>query len=282
MADTDSSGRPGNGDFHRVLSGSRGGGASDKATTGQLQAPEDSPVANPGPASGLGAGESGSGATAKSYNEPGAGETVASSGGPVTADVGPVTGQGKVEPAEEEWVGNAGGSGHVPPNPSSEGQDGPVISTREGPDPPTRPKPPEPVEPPEEEFPVPETAEVNPGEAPHSHLAMLATQDLAERQGMPANAVRLVSIEDVTWRDASLGNAQLGMAYAQVLVGGYRMVLEANGKAYEYHTSMDRVVLRGPGPAVGTVADGSAVGAGGLMAAGETSGECPEGPTGQQ
>ena len=64
-------------------------------------------------------------------------------------------------------------------------------------------------------------------------------------------------------------SCQLGMAYAQVLVEGYRMVLEANGKAYEYHTSMDRVVLRGPGPAVGTVADGSAVGAGGLMAAGE-------------
>jgi hypothetical protein len=71
----------------------------------------------------------------------------------------------------------------------------------------------------------------------------LSREDLARRLGIGAEEVRTVSLEGVEWRDASLGCPQPGMMYAQVITPGYRVVLEAEGVRYEYHTDWGRVVV---------------------------------------
>lgn len=62
-----------------------------------------------------------------------------------------------------------------------------------------------------------------------------AAADLAGRLGIPEEEVEVVSVEEVTWRDGSLGCAKPGMQYTQALVDGTRIVLEAAGSRYEYH-----------------------------------------------
>jgi hypothetical protein len=63
-----------------------------------------------------------------------------------------------------------------------------------------------------------------------------AKSDLAGRLGIPVEAVTMVSSEEVTWPDGSIGCPQPGMRYTQVLVNGSRIVLAAGGKQYHYHS----------------------------------------------
>jgi hypothetical protein len=70
----------------------------------------------------------------------------------------------------------------------------------------------------------------------------LAVADLAQLLGIAPSAITVVSVEEVTWPDASLGCPKPGMMYAQVLTPGSRIVLEVDGKTYEYHTGRGRVV----------------------------------------
>lgn len=62
-----------------------------------------------------------------------------------------------------------------------------------------------------------------------------AVRDLARRLGVDPQQVTVVSTEEVTWRDASIGCPRPGMMYPQVLTNGSRVVLEAEGQRYEYH-----------------------------------------------
>jgi hypothetical protein len=63
----------------------------------------------------------------------------------------------------------------------------------------------------------------------------LVTEDLVVRTG--AEPI-LVSAESVEWPDTSLGNPQPGMFYAQVITPGFKIILEAGGAQYEYHTDL--------------------------------------------
>ncbi|MFF0342621.1 hypothetical protein [Kribbella sp. NPDC004875] len=67
-----------------------------------------------------------------------------------------------------------------------------------------------------------------------------AKADLAQRLGVDAAQVRLVSSEEVTWPDGSLGCPEPGMRYTQALVPGNRTVLEVDGKQYSYHSGGSR------------------------------------------
>ena len=58
--------------------------------------------------------------------------------------------------------------------------------------------------------------------------------------------VKVVDLEEVTWPDASLGVPEPGKMYAQVLVKGYRVTLEATGRRFEYHTDMTVRAVRVP------------------------------------
>jgi hypothetical protein len=79
------------------------------------------------------------------------------------------------------------------------------------------------------------TDEVQPLPGSEESLAA-AIADLVEQAGLAEEEIRLVSMEAVEWRDASLGCPQEGFMYAQVITPGYLIILEAAGQEYEYHT----------------------------------------------
>ena len=62
-----------------------------------------------------------------------------------------------------------------------------------------------------------------------------AIADLAERQGVKSEEITVVSNDEVTWRDGSLGCPEPGKMYTMALTDGVRVVLEAAGETYEYH-----------------------------------------------
>ncbi|OQA44313.1 MAG: hypothetical protein BWY52_01650 [Chloroflexi bacterium ADurb.Bin325] len=70
-----------------------------------------------------------------------------------------------------------------------------------------------------------------------------ALADLAARLKVGEEEIAVRSVEAVDWPDASLGCAQPGRMYAQVITPGYRILLEAGGQVYEYHASQTRAVL---------------------------------------
>ncbi len=75
----------------------------------------------------------------------------------------------------------------------------------------------------------------------------LAVKDVTKRLNLSSEEIRLSSVEAVDWRDASLGCPQPGMMYPQVITPGFRVVLEAQGETYVYHTDAgDHIVLCQP------------------------------------
>ena len=71
-------------------------------------------------------------------------------------------------------------------------------------------------------------------------LIKKATEDLARRLSLSLTQITLVEARAVVWLDASIGCPQPGMAYAQVPEDGALIVLEAEGKRYEYHNGGKR------------------------------------------
>jgi len=62
---------------------------------------------------------------------------------------------------------------------------------------------------------------------------------LSETLNLPADQIKLISTEAVTWPDGCLGVTRMGMMCTQAVVDGFRIILEAEGKQYEYHTNQD-------------------------------------------
>lgn len=81
-----------------------------------------------------------------------------------------------------------------------------------------------------------------------AELAVLAARrDLASRTGVSVDDVRIMEFQAVDWRDSSLGCPEPGRMYLQVITPGYRVVLQAAGQSYEYHTNRgNRAVLCSP------------------------------------
>jgi hypothetical protein len=73
-----------------------------------------------------------------------------------------------------------------------------------------------------------------------------AIEDLAQRLGLDGDRISLVTVEAVEWSDASLGCPQPGMVYAQVIVPGFRVKLEAGGQEYTYHSDAGQLVVLCP------------------------------------
>lgn len=78
---------------------------------------------------------------------------------------------------------------------------------------------------------------------PNNPMLALAIGDLATRIGVSASAINVTSIDEVEWSNGSLGCPKPGLAYTQVIIPGYNIVLEAGGKAYNYHTDMRRQAI---------------------------------------
>jgi hypothetical protein len=88
-----------------------------------------------------------------------------------------------------------------------------------------------------------ESRDIQPGPGSDEALAA-AIADLSQQAGLAEDQISVVSIEAAEWSDASLGCPEEGFMYAQVITPGFRIVLEAQGQQYEYHTDQnDNVVL---------------------------------------
>jgi len=75
------------------------------------------------------------------------------------------------------------------------------------------------------------------GEVPPKILQAIR-EDLGKRLRIDdPQAPRLVRAQSVTWGDGSLGCPQPGQYYTQALVPGYWVVLEYEGRAYDYRAS---------------------------------------------
>jgi hypothetical protein len=79
-----------------------------------------------------------------------------------------------------------------------------------------------------------------------SEVVSKAKSDLAKRTGVAVSDIKTRSVEAVNWPDASLGCPQPDMMYAQVVTPGQRIVLEAGGQTYEYHSGGANVVFCPP------------------------------------
>lgn len=76
----------------------------------------------------------------------------------------------------------------------------------------------------------------SPSGTPASPTVSAAIADLAGRTGASEEQITVASVEEVTWRDGSLGCAQPGYSYTQALVDGQRITLRVDGVDYEYHS----------------------------------------------
>ncbi len=66
--------------------------------------------------------------------------------------------------------------------------------------------------------------------------ALSARQVLAQQQRVDPKAIAIISVEKVDWPDGCLGVSIEGLMCIQVITPGYRVILEVEGRRYEYHT----------------------------------------------
>lgn len=64
-----------------------------------------------------------------------------------------------------------------------------------------------------------------------------AKADLTKRLGVdPKNLTNTIHVENVTWRDGSLGLPEPNQCYTLALVPGYRITFTVDGRTHAYHT----------------------------------------------
>lgn len=95
---------------------------------------------------------------------------------------------------------------------------------------------------PTQESPMPQPS------TPHSELVQAAIDDLAEREGVDPEQIEVVSVEEVTWNDGSLGCADPDMSYTQALVPGQRITLILDGEEMAYHSGKGEPAFYCPDP----------------------------------
>ncbi|VVB96277.1 Uncharacterised protein [uncultured archaeon] len=78
---------------------------------------------------------------------------------------------------------------------------------------------------------------------PDSSVVDIAKKDLAQRLNITTVEVKLVRQELVNWRDTSLGYPEKETVYEQELTPGFRIILEAGNKTYEYHSDSNTRVV---------------------------------------
>jgi len=66
---------------------------------------------------------------------------------------------------------------------------------------------------------------------------------LADQLSLTADKITLVSTEAVTWPDGCLGIVRMGVLCTQAEVPGFKIILEADGKNYEFHTNQDGSIV---------------------------------------
>lgn len=72
---------------------------------------------------------------------------------------------------------------------------------------------------------------------------LAAINAVSQNLSLAAEQIRLVSAEAVEWPDSCLGIPTEGIACAQVITPGFRIILDAAGRQVEYHTNEDGTVI---------------------------------------
>jgi len=66
-------------------------------------------------------------------------------------------------------------------------------------------------------------------------LVSKAKDDLADKLDIDVDEIEFIAFRPVVWGDGSLGCPKPGMAYKQVLVDGYSILLKVGDIYYDYH-----------------------------------------------
>jgi len=66
-----------------------------------------------------------------------------------------------------------------------------------------------------------------------------ALADAARRTGLDTSALKVISAEQVTWPDGSLGCPAPGMMYSMALVPGHRIRIQAGTQQLDYHSALN-------------------------------------------
>lgn len=74
------------------------------------------------------------------------------------------------------------------------------------------------------------------GEVPAGLIEKILS-DLAQKIGVDKSTIQVIRSEAMIWNDGSLGCPKPGEFYTQALVNGYRVVLKAGEKEYDYRAS---------------------------------------------
>ncbi len=67
----------------------------------------------------------------------------------------------------------------------------------------------------------------------------MAVSSLSRTLNLPADQISVVSTDAVTWPDGCMGIQRIGVMCMRGPVPGFKIVLQANGKQYEFHTNED-------------------------------------------
>lgn len=62
---------------------------------------------------------------------------------------------------------------------------------------------------------------------------------LSEQLNLSVDKITLISTEAITWPDGCLGIVRMGVICTQAEVPGFKIILEADGQKYEFHTNQD-------------------------------------------
>lgn len=81
-----------------------------------------------------------------------------------------------------------------------------------------------------------------------ARLVQQAKQELATRVAVAADRIKVVSVTRVPWPSSALGCPQPDRMYSQIVTPGYRILLNAGGKTYEYHSDLTQRVVFCPNP----------------------------------
>lgn len=84
--------------------------------------------------------------------------------------------------------------------------------------------------------PAPTTA---PTEASSAAAEAAAVQALSKKYNIPVDQIKVISAEPVTWPNGCLGVVIPGVLCTDVVTDGYRIIMEASGQQYEFHTNLD-------------------------------------------
>jgi len=83
---------------------------------------------------------------------------------------------------------------------------------------------------------VPITTQITVDLAPQ---VMAAERALSEKYNIPIDQIKIVSAEAVTWPTGCLGVVIPGVMCTDMVVNGFRIIMQANGQQYEFHTNQD-------------------------------------------